>query len=172
MRSNRRLLVGTASTFALALALSACGSAATPAGSASSATSSAALIHTTSIKIGATNQTVLKTVKGLTLYYFKPDTATTVACTGGCATIWPPLTSTSDTPTSNPSLSGALSIVNGANGAQVAYNGHPLYTYSKDGDASDAYGQGIAGEWFAATPDLAAAAATPKPSASGYTPAY
>ena len=45
----------------------------------------------------------------------------------------------------------------------MLYNGHPLYTYSKDGDSGDAYGQGIGGKWFAATPDLAAAAASPPP---------
>jgi predicted lipoprotein with Yx(FWY)xxD motif len=26
---------------------------------------------------------------------------------------------------------------------QVTYKGHPLYFYSKDGDAGDAYGQGL-----------------------------
>jgi predicted lipoprotein with Yx(FWY)xxD motif len=48
-------------------------------------------------------------------------------------------------------------VLNGANGNQVLYNGHPLYTYIKDGDAADAYGQGIGGKWFVATADLAAA---------------
>jgi len=51
---------------------------------------------------------------------------------------------------------------NGANGNQVLYNGHPLYTYIKDGVAADDYGQGIGEKWFAATSDLAAAA-TPAP---------
>jgi hypothetical protein len=64
--------------------------------------------------------------------------------------------------------------MNDANGKQVAYNGHPLYTYSKDSDSGDAYGQGIGGKWFVATPDLAvAAAASASASASkGYTPVY
>jgi predicted lipoprotein with Yx(FWY)xxD motif len=172
MGSNRRLMIGAASTFALTLALSACGSVATPAGPASSASPSAGLIHTTSMKVGDKTETVLKNQKGLTLYYFMPDTATTAACTGGCAGVWPPLVSTSGTPSSDPALPGTLTIVNDANGAQVAYNGHPLYNYSKDGAPGDANGQGIGGKWFVATPDLAAAAATPKPSTSGYTPAY
>ena len=50
-------------------------------------------------------------------------------------------------------------MLNGANGKQVLYNGHPLYTYSKDGDSGDAYGQGVGGKWFVATPNLPTAAA-------------
>ncbi|HET9847782.1 MAG TPA: hypothetical protein VFR68_04415 [Candidatus Dormibacteraeota bacterium] len=100
---------------------------------------------------------MLKDEKGLTLYYFTPDSATTITCTGGCATNWPPLLTTSGNPTGNPALPGKLTVVNGPNGNQIAYNGHPLYAYSKDGDSSDAYGQGIGGKWFVATPDLASA---------------
>jgi predicted lipoprotein with Yx(FWY)xxD motif len=145
-----------------ALWLAACGSTA-PSSSALSP-SGAALIHTASIKVGDKTQTVLKNAKGLTLYYFTADTATKVACTAGCTSNWPPLLATSGTPSSNPALSGELTVLNGANGNQVLYNGHPLYTYIKDGDVADAYGQGIGGKWFAATSDLAAAAtATPAP---------
>ena len=139
-----------------ALWLAACGSAPTSGGSASP--SSAALVHTASMKVGDKTQTVLKNDKGLTLYYFTPDTATTIACTGGCASNWPPLLAKSGAPTSSPPLPGKLTVLNGANGNQVLYNGHPLYTYAKDGDAGDAYGQGVGGKWFVATPDLAATA--------------
>ena len=145
-----------------ALWLAACGSTA-PSSSAPSP-SGAALIHTASIKVGDKTQTVLKNAKGLTLYYFTSDTATTVACTGGCTSNWPPFLAASGTLTSNPALPGELTVLNGANGNQVLYNGHPLYTYIKDGDPADAYGQGIGGKWFAATSGLAAAAtATPAP---------
>ena len=152
----RRLLLTIPA--ATAVLLAACGG--TTASSSNGPTASAsgpALIHTQSIKVGSSSMTVLKNAKGLTLYYFTPDSASTVACTGGCATAWPPLLASSDTPTSNPSLPGQLTVLSGANGKQVVYNGHPLYTYSKDGDSADAYGQGIAGKWFVATPDLAAA---------------
>ncbi len=143
-----------------ALWLAACGSTA-PSSSAPSS-SGAALIHTASMKVGDKTQTVLKNAKGLTLYYFTPDTATKVACTAGCVSNWPPLLATSGTPTSTPALPGELTVLNGANGNQVLFNGHPLYSYIKDGDAGDAYGQGVGGKWFAATSDLAAAA-TPAP---------
>ena len=140
-----------------ALWLAACGSAPSSAGTPSP--SGAALIHTASMKVGDKTQTVLKNAKDLTLYYFTPDTATKVACTGGCASNWPPLLATSGAPTSSPSLPGKLTVLNGDNGNQVLYNGHPLYTYTKDGDAGDAYGQGVGGKWFVATADLAATAA-------------
>jgi predicted lipoprotein with Yx(FWY)xxD motif len=154
--------VGIIPAVATALVLSACG-ATTTAGPGTSG--GAALIHTASMKVGDKTETVLKNKAGLTLYYFTPDTATTVTCTGGCATTWPPLIAGAGTPTSADTLPGRLSVVDGADGKQVLYNGHPLYTYSKDGDAGDAYGQGIAGKWFVATPDLAAASASAN---SGY----
>ena len=168
---THRLLIATTSTFALSLTLAACGgTVGSNGGAATSASASASLIHTASIKVGSKTETVLKNQKGLTLYYFTPDTATTVACTGACASLWPPLTTTG-TPTGNPTLPGALTTVSGANGIQVVYNGHPLYTYSKDGDPGDAYGEGIGGKWFAVTPELAATASTPQPTSS-YKPAY
>ncbi|HEY0493575.1 MAG TPA: hypothetical protein VGD57_08920 [Candidatus Dormibacteraeota bacterium] len=161
-----RLLIGAAASLALTIGLSACGGATSTQGAGTSSSASSALIHTASMKVGSTTETVLKNQKGLTLYYFTPDTATTSACTGGCAAAWPPLTATG-TPTSEPALSGTLTLMSGT--SQVVYNGHPLYTYSKDGDSGDAYGQGIGGKWFVATPGLTAAGSTPKPSS---VPAY
>ena len=159
---------GSALAIGASLLLAACGAASNNTGTPASSSASAALIHTASMKIGDKTQTVLKNGKGLTLYFFTPDSASAIKCTGGCATNWPPLLATSGTPTSNPALPGQLTVVNGPNGKQVAYNGHPLYTYAKDGDAGDAYGQGIGGKWFVATPDLATAAA----SASAPPPVY
>ena len=153
-----RIQPGIIPTLAAALVLAACGGSS---GTGAASPSTPALIHTASMKVGDKTETVLKNATGLTLYYFTADTATRVACTGGCTSNWPPLLDTSGTPTSNPALPGQLTVLNGANGAQVLYNGHPLYTYIKDKVAGDAYGQGIGGKWYVATPDLAAAASTP-----------
>ena len=148
-------------TMATGLLLAACGGATVSNNNGTAASpSSSALIHTQSMKVGDKNETVLKNTKGLTLYYFTPDSATKIACTGTCASNWPPLVATSDNPSSSPSLSGKLTVLDGPNGKQVLYNGHPLYTYSKDADSGDVYGQGIGGKWFVATPDLAAASAS------------
>src|SRR5579885_1060097 len=93
---------------------------------------SGAAICTKDISVSGTTKTVLATSDGKTLYYFIADTSTQIACSGSCASLWPPLMSSSASASGNFGLSGTVTIDNGANGTQFAYNGHPLYTYSKD----------------------------------------
>ncbi len=151
MRSIR-LTIGLALGVLPALVLAACGgSTASGTGSSASPTPTP-LLHTASIKVGDKMETVLKNASELTLYYFKPDTATKIACTGACASNWP----------------GQLTVFNGPNGNQVLYNGHPLYSFSKDTAAADANGQGVGAKWFVATPDLAAMSAAASESAPAY----
>jgi len=146
------------------LTLVACGGGGANAPGASSAPSASVTpaaapdINTASITVAGTTKTVLTNTKGLTLYYFTSDSATSVACSGGCAKVWPPLLAMSDTATASPALPGKLIILDGANGKQILYNGHPLYTYSKDSVPGDANGQGLFGKWYVATPSLAAGA--------------
>jgi predicted lipoprotein with Yx(FWY)xxD motif len=103
-------------------------------------------------------ETILSTPKGLTLYYFTPDTATKAACTGACAQNWPPLVSTSSSTTlGDLSLPSTLTVVTNANCNQVEYNGHLLYTFSGDSAAGQTNGAGLFGKWFVCTPGLAAA---------------
>lgn len=142
------------------MTLAACGGSTGTGTSPTASPATAADITTASITVAGKTATVLKNPKGLTLYYFTPDSATKVACTGACASTWPPLLATSDSPTASPALPGKLTVLDGANGKQILYNGHPLYTYKSDNDKADAYGQGIGGKWFAATPDLVAATGT------------
>ena len=97
---------------------------------------------------------------GMTLYYNTSDTATSSSCTGDCAKVWPPLLSDGK-PTSDPAtvagarIRGVVSAVQTANGSQVAYNGHLLYTYTGDAAPGEATGKGKAGKWYVATPVLA-----------------
>ena len=98
--------------------------------------------------------TALVNSQGMTLYYNTSDTASSV-CSGGCASAWPPVLSTS-TPSSVTTLPGTLSLLTDANGSQVTYNGHPLYTYSGDSAPRQVNGEGIGGVWFVAPADLAA----------------
>ncbi len=109
---------------------------------------------TASAKVAGVDKTILTDAKGMTLYYYTPDTATTSACTGACAAAWPPLLfSGSGTPTASGTLPGTLSAVTSANGNQVLYNGHFLYTFVKDKAPGDVTGEGVGGKWHTATTD-------------------
>jgi len=98
--------------------------------------------------------TALVNNQGMTLYYNTSDTASSV-CSGGCASAWPPVLSTS-APSPVVALPGTLSLLTDANGSQVTYNGHPLYTYSGDTAPGQVTGDGIGGVWFVAPANLTA----------------
>ena len=150
-----------ASLLFLALLVVACGSS-SPTGSSSSGTtpttaptSAPPVVKTAQAVVKGASETILTNAQGLTLYYFTADTATQAACTGTCAGIWPPLLFMgAGSPTRASSLPGTLSVVTDANGNQVAYNGHQLYTYSKDTAPGQTNGEGFKGKWFVATPTL------------------
>ncbi len=134
--------------------------------------SAAAIIKTATATVKGQAVTILTNDKGMTLYYFTPDTTTTSACTGGCSSTWPALLfSGSGSPNSATSLPGTLKVQQDANGAQVEYNGHMLYTFAGDSKPGQTNGEGILGKWFVATTTLAAAnapqQATPT-SSNGY----
>lgn len=138
------------------------------------ASTSSVTVMTASATVGGKSVTILTDAQGKTLYYYKPDTPSTSACTGGCAQNWPPLLfSGSGTPSSSTTLPGTLSVVTTANGAQVEYQGHLLYTFVGDSASGQTNGEGKGGVWFAATTDLTSASggagsATPTPTSSGY----
>lgn len=172
-----------ATSLALALFIVACGSStggtngvsntgnATPASTTSSA--SALSIKTATLTVGGKSLTVFTNAQGMTLYYRTSDTPTSV-CSGGCASAWPPVLSTT-MPSVSTTLPGTFSLMNDANGSQVAYNGHPLYTYSGDSAAGQANGQGFGNIWFVAPTNLPAGTSTPSgstptPAPSGSTP--
>ena len=85
--------------------------------------------------------TVLTNAKGLTLYWFVPDTATKSVCYGTCAAYWPPVTGPA---TAGPGVTGTLSMITRSDGSvQAVYDGHPLYTYIGDTAPGQANGNGI-----------------------------
>jgi predicted lipoprotein with Yx(FWY)xxD motif len=96
-----------------------------------------AVLKTTTIN----GTTVLTNGKGLTLYWFAPDTPARSACTGGCAQYWPPLTGR---PTAGPGVTGRLGTITRPDGtAQATYEGHPLYTYIADTAPGQAHGNNL-----------------------------
>jgi predicted lipoprotein with Yx(FWY)xxD motif len=90
------------------------------------------------------------------VYLFEGDTGSSSSCSGECAAVWPPVTTTGMPQATGGASATKLGTITRSGGiTQVTYNGHPLYYYSKDGDAGDAYGQGIkafGAGWYVLTP--------------------
>jgi predicted lipoprotein with Yx(FWY)xxD motif len=89
---------------------------------------------------------VLVDARGRTLYARDRDTRTRVTCTGRCAKRWPPLLVAGRPTPGCPCVDPAkLATVQGRNGRQVTYAGHPLYRSTRDRAAGDTNGQGRQG---------------------------
>jgi predicted lipoprotein with Yx(FWY)xxD motif len=100
--------------------------------------------------------TILVDSSGRTLYLFEKDSGTTSACSGACASAWPPLRANGK-PTVGSGVDASLvGITTRSDGKpQVTYNGHPLYLFSGDQATGDTNGQGSAAfgaSWFALNP--------------------
>ena len=97
--------------------------------------------------------TVLANAKGLTLYWFAPDTPTASRCSGECATYWPPVPGSV---TAGPGVTGKLGTITRSDGSkQATYNGRPLYTYVGDSSPGQASGNNLnlnGGLWYAVKP--------------------
>jgi predicted lipoprotein with Yx(FWY)xxD motif len=85
--------------------------------------------------------TVLTNGRGLTLYWFAPDTPARSACTGACAQYWPPVTGPA---TAGQGVTGRLGTITRPDGtAHATYDGHPLYTYIADIAPGQAHGDNL-----------------------------
>jgi predicted lipoprotein with Yx(FWY)xxD motif len=108
-----------------------------------------AFIRTGKATIDGKQMSVLLTSKGFPIYYYKPDTQLKSTCTGDCAKDWPPVLMTQGTMVaSSVMLPKELSVHQTANGMQVFYDGHALYTYASDKQAGQATGHGDDMEWY------------------------
>ena len=111
--------------------------------------------HSVAVKVAKTKLgKVLVNSQGRTLYLFTKDSTNTSACSGMCATFWPPLKAGGQ-PKAASGASASLLGTTSSGAAQVTYNGHPLYTFAKDTKAGDVNGEGVTafgGQWFAVSP--------------------
>lgn len=81
--------------------------------------------------------------KRLTVYMFEADKGTASSCSGACAKVWPPVTTSGAATAAAGAVSADLGTSKRSDGTeQVTYKGHPLYFYDDDKDSGDAYGQG------------------------------
>ncbi len=147
----RNLQRGTASAAGLAaltLVLAACGASgssgygggygAEPTTPSAAGTAATVDLHNSSLG------SILVDAQGKTLYLFEADKNGKSACSGPCATAWPPLLS-NGAPQAAMGASASLigTTARGDGGSQVTYAGHPLYYFVGDKAAGDVTGEGI-----------------------------
>jgi predicted lipoprotein with Yx(FWY)xxD motif len=147
--------VAAASVAAVSVAaLAVLGGSVAAAGAPAPASTAASSLKTTAIG----GVTVLTNAKGLTLYWFAPDTATKSNCNGTCVAYWPPVKGPA---TAGAGVTGRLSTIKRADGStQATYDGHPLYTYVGDSSPGQANGNRLnlnGGLWYEVTASAPAA---------------
>jgi predicted lipoprotein with Yx(FWY)xxD motif len=150
-----------------ALLLAACGrsSGSTSGGGSPSPSGTALAVQSDSISgIG----TVLANGAGLTLYHNTKETGSTIVCTGGCVSVWPPVLVSGSLPQDTGMIKGTFGTIMRPDGStQLTINGMPLYTYSGDSASGQAAGQGIQGVWFAVSASGTTTSATGSGGSSG-----
>ena len=109
-----------------------------------------------SVGLGSTKLgKILVDGKGQTLYLFENDKGTTSTCDGGCASAWPPLTTTGKPTAGAGVIASKLGTAKRADGTTgVTYDGHPLYTYAGDEAPGQTTGQGsdsFGAPWYVLT---------------------
>ncbi len=94
--------------------------------------------------------------KRLTVYLFEGDRGGTSACSGACASVWPPVTTSGAPRATGAAAAADLGTIKRPDGTiQVTYKGHPLYFFARDKDAGDTYGEDVNGfgaSWYALSP--------------------
>jgi predicted lipoprotein with Yx(FWY)xxD motif len=81
--------------------------------------------------------------QGMTLYTLSKDSPLYSTCYRKCASVWPPYLVRGYA-----TARGPWTIIRRQDGSRMwAFNGHPVYTYVKDKQPGDAYGNGVHDRW-------------------------
>jgi predicted lipoprotein with Yx(FWY)xxD motif len=142
-------------TAGVALTLGVTGLATTPAGAA---TAKKAVLTATVPGVGV----ILVDGQGHALYTHTDANGQAVACTGACATAWPPVTLAAGAKVKP--VKGVKGLGTTSDTHQVTSTGLPLYRFSLDMQAKQAKGEGInafGGTWHVVTVKNAKTNATP-----------
>jgi len=165
LREAIRSILLLAAATAAAVAVAACGSSSSSDTTSSSASSGGAPtgggVVLAAAKSSDLGKTILVDSKGDTVYLFeKDDEPDESYCNGGCAKVWPPVT-TSGKPQAKGLDASKLGTLKRDDGTiQMTYAGHPLYTYENDHRPGEAKGNGLkefGAEWYALEPSGAKA---------------
>lgn len=173
MRNTKRIFVGLGVAAVLAGGgfgvAAATGSSSTPAPAKAAqpaqpaqpavAPGGSATVNVTTATVGGKSEQILVDARGLPLYTYGGDSSTVSRVSGGLAALWPPLVSGSP---SESGATGKLTVLSDANGQQVLYNGHFLYSFVND-SPGQVTGEGVQ-DFFVATPGLSSGAAKAAPS--------
>jgi predicted lipoprotein with Yx(FWY)xxD motif len=98
------------------------------------------------------NGQLLVNAKGLAQYIYTPDKKNMSTCYGPCAKYWPPTIVPKGTmvPKTMKGIPGTFGVTLRTDGTQqLTYDGAPLYSFIKDKDSGDLYGEGVEGIWWA-----------------------
>jgi predicted lipoprotein with Yx(FWY)xxD motif len=94
--------------------------------------------------------------RGRSLYLFEKDRRGHSACSGACASYWPPLLTTGKPVAGTGAKKALLGTIRRANGKkQVTYSGHPLYRFVQDTKPGQVKGQDthfFGGGWYVISP--------------------
>lgn len=165
------------------LAAAACSSSGSSSGSASSSTSPSAAASAAS---GSGSSTVITTKTssggsfltnsaGRAVYLFLADSSGKSACSGACASAWPPVVATGQPTAAGGAQSTDLGTITRSDGTkQVTYDGHPLYYFVGDTGPGTDKGQGIDGfgaKWWLVAPTGSSITTAVTISGSGSAPA-
>jgi predicted lipoprotein with Yx(FWY)xxD motif len=162
-------VLATAACSSAAASPSAPASSAPAAGSSASASTTGTVITTHAGSAGA----FLTNGSGRTVYLWAKDSMNMSACSGACASAWPPVPATGTLTATGGAKASDLGTITRSDGTkQVTYDGHPLYYFVGDSAAGQTNGQGsdnFGAKWWLVAPsgaeitgtDTAAAAAAP-----------
>jgi predicted lipoprotein with Yx(FWY)xxD motif len=116
------------------------------------APASSTVVSTTKTGLG----TILVNSRGHTLYLFGKDRNGKSACSGQCASFWPPLIASGKPRVAGGAKASLIGTIKRADGRrQVTYNHHPLYTFVKDTKKGQTHGEALSAfvaKWYAVSP--------------------
>lgn len=129
---------------------------AAPAASGSAASGSAAGASTVIATASASGSKFLISGTGHAIYLWAKDGKNSSACSGACASAWPPVPATGKVTAAGGAVASDLGTIDRSDGTkQVTYDGHPLYYFAGDSGPGQANGQGsdnFGAKWWLVAP--------------------
>ena len=144
MTRARLSLAVLPASLAVLVAVAGCGGSSNNSSSTTTTNATAGGAATIDVANNAQLGQILTDGNGNTVYVFDKDTNGKSACSGSCAGVWPPVTTSGSPKAGTGVVASKLGTTMRSDGStQVTYAGHPLYTYTSDTSPGDTTGNGI-----------------------------